>query len=332
MPSKLDYRLGLVGSILVLALAAPAGADPLYTITDISNRAPAAPWTAGIAGATLNDVGQVAGSYQSSPTTVSGFIYDSRTGQVTTIPAPSSSTPATAMDPSSTFIDGINNSGQIIGFQIPAGGTYTTGFLDTNGQFSMVPGTPMAINNTGQVSGVLAYINGQMTDQSPYSLLNAVSHNYIDTNGTVKDLGPTPAPGPPVNLGALPGDMYSIAEASNNNGQTVGTSLGGFFPHAFLYQNGTMINLTSLLAPNSGVTLTDAVAINNVGQILAEGFTTGDSWERLYLLTPVGDPQPVAPNTLITPTPEPSTLAIFAIASAAWAARRLVRRRRKNGP
>jgi hypothetical protein len=93
-----------------------------------------------------------------------------------------------------------------------------------------------------------------------------------------------------------------------------------------------MTDLNKLLAPNSGVTLTTAIAIDNAGQILAEGNPTGDNWQRLYLLTPAGKPQPVPPSTLITPTPEPSTLALFAMASIGWVARRYVRRRGLSGP
>jgi probable HAF family extracellular repeat protein len=327
---------------------------------------------------------------------------------VTTLPAPSSSTPATAAaNPSMTMVVGLNNSGQMIGSQAPSGGYYTTGFLDSNGQFSPLPGTPMAINNNGQVAGVVGYVNGQMTDQSPYSLPNSTAHAYLDTNGTVKDLGANatvyalndagqatgslntgatitvggggPAPhvlsydgqtskdlgtlggqfgygyainnhgdivgqaetptlalhaflaqqaGKLIDLGTLPGDHDSSAVAINNKEQVVGYSGGNFLAsHAFLYQNGRMTDLNKFLAPNSGVTLTDALAINNAGQILAVGNTTGDDWQRLYLLTPVGEPQPVSPNPLITPTPEPSTLALLAMASIGWAARRSARRR-----
>ena len=91
-----------------------------------------------------------------------------------------------------------------------------------------------------------------------------------------------------------------------------------------------MTNLNNFLAPNSGVNLTDAFSINDAGQILAVGNTIGDNWEKLYLLTPADEPLPVPPSPLITPTPEPSTLAIFAMASIGWAARRSIRRRARE--
>ena len=38
-----------------------------------------------------------------------------------------------------------------------------------------------------------------------------------------------------IDLGVLPGDTYSMAEAINNNGQVVGSSAGGgITSHAFL--------------------------------------------------------------------------------------------------
>ena len=45
--------------------------------------------------------------------------------------------------------------------------------------------------------------------------------------------------------------------------------------HAFLYQNGTMTDLNSLLpASFKGITLLDATSINNLGQIVAFGETS----------------------------------------------------------
>ena len=159
--------IGLIASVLVFAIGTQAGADPVYTVTALSYRSPATPWTAGIASARLNDLGQVAGSYSSTPSIEVGFQYDDATGKVTTLPAPSSTATPTLSNPSETFISGQNNSGQMIGFQIPSGGTYTTGFLDTNGQFSTLPGTPTAINNNGQVAGEVGYVNGQFNGPVP---------------------------------------------------------------------------------------------------------------------------------------------------------------------
>jgi hypothetical protein len=55
--------------------------------------------------------------------------------------------------------------------------------------------------------------------------------------------------------------------------------------YAFLYSGGQMANLNSLLPPNSGWTLTEAVSINDAGQIVGVGTLNGQ--DRAFRLTPV---------------------------------------------
>jgi len=84
------------------------------------------------------------------------------------------------------------------------------------------------------------------------------------------------------NLGALNGDPCSVADAVNSKGQVVGGSGffdAAFFPactstveHAFLWDNGTMVDLNVFLPPNSDLTLNEAVFINSRGEI--SGFGT----------------------------------------------------------
>ena len=65
--------------------------------------------------------------------------------------------------------------------------------------------------------------------------------------------------------------------------------------HAFLYSNGTMTDLNNLISPSFGWTLESATAINDNGQIV--GYGLGPSGQTdAFLLTPV---------------PEPSTLALL---------------------
>ena len=64
------------------------------------------------------------------------------------------------------------------------------------------------------------------------------------------------------------------------------TSLGNLpSNHAFLYGGGVMIDLNNFLAQSIGTALTDAVDINDSGQIIALG-SNGDT----YLLTPSPEP------------------------------------------
>ena len=95
--------------------------------------------------------------------------------------------------------------------------------------------------------------------------------------------------------------------------------------NAFIYQNGVITNLNSLIPSSADIHLVSAMAINDAGQILTEGVDSyGDG--RVYLLTPDGMPAPAAPVLFGNETPEPSTLAfvvlVGALAGAKWVFRR----------
>jgi probable HAF family extracellular repeat protein len=103
-------------------------------------------------------------------------------------------------------------------------------------------------------------------------------------------------------LGTLAGSKESFAYALNDFGEIVGLSgervegpgeirecdgIGnetGFSGHAFLYRHGAMVDLNTLLPPNSGWTLTIAKGINDSGEIVGTGFHNGV--KRGFLLTP----------------------------------------------
>lgn len=87
-------------------------------------------------------------------------------------------------------------------------------------------------------------------------------------------------------LGTLQGDVYSWANNINSKNHAVGTS----FPatgdgRAFIWQNGAITDLNTLIPPGSSLYLLEAFGINNRGQIAGWGRdANGDI--RAYLLIP----------------------------------------------
>lgn len=88
----------------------------------------------------------------------------------------------------------------------------------------------------------------------------------IWVNGQATNLGTLAGPSaPPV--------IESFARGINDLGQVVGVSItANYEAHAFLYRDGTMLDLNSLVAPGSGWLLTNAHDIDNAGRIVGEGF------------------------------------------------------------
>jgi probable HAF family extracellular repeat protein len=99
------------------------------------------------------------------------------------------------------------------------------------------------------------------------------------------------------NLGALPDNACSVSDAINSSGQVVGGSgfsLSAFFPactdsveHAFLSENGRMIDLNRFVPDSSDLTLNEAVFINDRGEISGTGTLPGGD-QHAFLLIPCG--------------------------------------------
>lgn len=209
---------------------------------------------------------------------------------------------------------GINNLGQIIGSYYPGFGPHAFLYDGTKHDLGSLGGSTSeanAINNHTEVTGT-ARINpdsvpgishaflydgtmhdlgtlggdqsvgngindqGWVVGQSDISG-NSAHHAFL-YNGTLSDLGTLGGPD-------------SIAYGINNGGQIVGQasindeSVG----LAFIYtvQDG-MVDLNSLIAPDSDWTLLSANAINDAGQIV--GFGGIGFEDHAFLLTPVPEP------------------------------------------
>jgi probable HAF family extracellular repeat protein len=207
---------------------------------------------------------------------------------------------------------GINNAGQIVGSINTSGNDYSA-YLLTNGVVSNLNtlGAPtmsaLRINNIGQIIGssdtpsgsVHGYIyqNGNMTDLGTlgdYS--NALE---INDKGQVVGLSTTTdwhahaflySDGQMINLD--PEDADGEATDINNSGQIVG---GSYTHHAFIYENGHIYDLNSMIDSTLNIDLNGAMCINDNGQIVAH-----DGYFNVYLLTPIPEPSNSLQLAIIT--------------------------------
>jgi probable HAF family extracellular repeat protein len=89
----------------------------------------------------------------------------------------------------------------------------------------------------------------------------------------------------------LAGDCSSEAFAINSRDQVVGTSLAcnGDF-RSFLWENGKMVDLNTLIPPNSSLFLLETLAINDRGWIAGDGLPSGCNYDgtcgHAYVLIP----------------------------------------------
>jgi probable HAF family extracellular repeat protein len=228
----------------------------------------------------INDSGQIVGGANTSysfPFWGHAFLYSGTMQDLGTFGAQYSAA------------SGINASGQVVGSY--GDFIYSTGsanvsvagphaFLYSDGtmqDLGTLPGaafsTASGINNSGQVAGYSDYEN---TSPNHYRA-------FLYDDGSM------------VSLGTL-GGQNSWASGLNDDSEVVGcANTGNGNIHAFLYGNGVMTDLNSLIPAGSGWTLTDANAINDNGQIVGYGTNPSGQTDAF----------------LLTPTPEPSTLALL---------------------
>jgi probable HAF family extracellular repeat protein len=253
----------------------------------------------------INDSGQIVGSFA-----VNGYAHPFLASNSTVKDLYRSivGSGQTSWSPDLAIAHAINNSGQIAGETLTGYGDQTAWVYGNSSIHSMTGAdnsAALAINNKGMTAGFsgsvsyghgfraagsvpqdLGVIGGIFGSSTGYALNDAglvagVSdrmdadynnlprHAFLYVGGVMRDLG------------ALPGPGDSAAHGLNNQGIVVGSSGG----HPFVFRNGKMTDVNSLVTLKPGMMLNDAVAINDRGQIAVNGTIGGHT--RAYLLTPI---------------------------------------------
>jgi probable HAF family extracellular repeat protein len=170
----------------------------------------------------------------------------------------------------------INNSGQIVGTVTMANNqyhafAYNNGVMQDIGTLGGQTSFGNSINNNSEVVG------GAYTAKDEY-------HAYLYKDGNMQDLGTM-------------GGTASYANDINNSGQIVGVAFMDQYiqsRRAFLYSNGTMTDLNSLLdesVVSAGWVLQGATAINDNGWITGFARNSITNTYHAFLLSPTAVPE-----------------------------------------
>ena len=201
----------------------------------------------------------------------------------------------------SSVANAINDSGQIVGNTtvVNASGLASQqAFLDVNGVMTAL-GTPYgteesdanAISSSGQIVGNAG---------DPSNADGLGQHAILWSNGTATDLG------------TLPGDSFADATSINDSGVIVGDSYTDSsksqIGHAFVYENGVMTDLNSLLPANSGYVLNTATEIDNADEICGMASYEGHIHGYVLYLSGSTTPPGTLASTIVVQSSGPTSL------------------------
>ncbi len=156
----------------------------------------------------------------------------------------------------------VNDAGQVAGSSYDATGKKA--FIWENGTMTSLGTLGGSVSGVGQMTSGVHFgkaINnaGQIVGHSTNSA--GQTHAFIWENGVMTDLGTL-------------GGNYDLALDINEHGQVAGTSYAGGAMHAFIWENGVITDL----GIEGGAS--EAVAINDAGQIAANSADSAYLWEN----------------------------------------------------
>jgi len=250
----------------------------------------------------INNLGQVVGYYNTvmdGDSTVRSFIYSN--GALTDLGTIPSSDPR-----AQSWANGINDIGQVVGSAntVYVGSDFHAYLYSNNVMENIDPdeqSEALAINNYGMVignerdGGIFLYSEGVIERFDIFGgALDINDHGeFIGwvSCGDGSERAFLYREGEFIPLGGLSDSGNTKPLAINESSQIVGQSDIGFverpwgysrIDHAFLYDNGVMTDLNSLIPANSGWELLFATDINNRGQIVGYGVHNGQFQEVCY--------------------------------------------------
>lgn len=180
--------------------------------------------------------------------------------------------PYSRVVPSGGRVDITRRVGQTTNY--PHAFVYSKGAFTDLGTLAGMSSAATALNDAGSVVGS-SYVSGD------------ASHAFLWRSGKMTDLGTLGGPSSYADAIAPNNDVVGAADTTTvDSSASNGSNSGGLVhvSHAFLWRNGKMTDLNSLLPANSGWTLQEATGINSKGQIV--GFGIHDNLGiRPFLLT-----------------------------------------------